>query len=51
MAESPEGEGAEGSQDGSPGSAIDIKQWTRIVLILAATLYMLQGGDPTTILV
>ena len=48
MAESPEGEGPEGSQD---GSAIDIKQWTRIVLILAATLYMLQGGDPTTILV
>lgn len=30
---------------------IDIKQWTRIVLVLAATLYVLQGGDPTTLLV
>lgn len=30
---------------------IDVKQWTRIVLILAATLYVLQGGDPTSVIV
>lgn len=32
-----------------PDAGIDVKQWTRIVLILAATLYVLQGGDPTTL--
>lgn len=36
-----------GTQDSRLESQIDIKQWTRIILILAATLYVLQGGDPS----
>jgi len=31
---------------GTPqGSGIDLKAWTRIILILASTLFVLQGGD------
>jgi hypothetical protein len=35
----------------SSSPPVDIKQWTRIVLILSATLYLLNGGDPTQVLV
>lgn len=37
------------AEDSPEGEKVDVKQWTRIVLILAATLYILQGGDPSSL--